>query len=853
MVVPLRAPGKRPHRRVSFVMIIARSGIAALHWKFPPEDTLWKSSQNARRESVATRHRLSRKCSLRASRFLKNHIHFIHNLPKKSPPMKMTTPAAYAASLGMCALAVQAAEQPSPPQLPPINIVGQSFAEENTPPAKEKFQLPQTSQSVTAERIQETVNVVDTEDAIKYFPSLFVRKRNYGDTQPVLATRTWGLGSSARSLVYADDLLLTALIANNNTLGAPRWGLVTPEEIERIDFLYGPFAAAYPGNAAGGVLQISTKMPEKFSGTILQTEAFQTFNRYGTKDTFQTDQTNLSLGGKNGAVAWLVTGGFQNSYSQPLSFVTNGSVPSGTTGTFIDKNKLGQVADVVGASGLLHTEMANIKGKVAWDVTDWLKATYQIALWNNDATSEAQTYLKDAAGKPTFGGVGSTSTGGGFANGFYTLNETHLANAFSLKTDTKGAFDWDFSISNYYYLEDIQRNPFGVTATGAAYTTYGKIARLDGTNWTNGDLKGIWRPTGLNGPHEVNFGLHGDRYYLNNPTYKTSVWNGGPDSTSVLYTNSKGITKTGALWLQDAWRFAPHFKLTTGGRLETWEASNGFNLITRTYGTSGAIGAQSALNQPNLDATRFSPKISMNWTPSAAWELTGSFGQAYRFPTVGELYQITTGVTPFNPNPNLKPENILSSELALQRKFEDGFIRVSLFNENVRQALISQTIASGTFVDNVDKIRNTGIELAAQKDNVTFKGLSLFGSVTYVDSHIEKDSSWTGAVSVVDKHVPYVPDWRATLGATMHIADKWAFTSAMRYSGRQYSTLDNSDNTKNVFGAFDRFLVFDAKIQYKVCKNATLNVGIDNVADTKYTLYHPFPGRTFTSGIKVDF
>jgi iron complex outermembrane receptor protein len=220
---------------------------------------------------------------------------------------------------------------------------------------------------------------------------------------------------------------------------------------------------------------------------------------------------------------------------------------------------------------------------------------------------------------------------------------------------------------------------------------------------------------------------------------------------------------------------------------------------------------------------------------------------------VGELYQTTTGVNPFNPNPNLKPENVLSSELAIQHKFTDGLVRISLFNETVRQALISQTIASGSFVDNVDEVRNTGVEFAAQKDNTGFKGLSLFGSVTYVDSRIEKDSGWKGTTSVLHKHAPYVPDWRATVGATIHLADKWAITGAMRYSGKQYSTLDNTDNTPRVFGAFDRFLVVDTRVQYKVCKNATLNIGIDNLTDTKYTLYHPFPGRTFTTGIKLDF
>ena len=58
------------------------------------------------------------------------------------------------------------------------------------------------SPSITAKKIEETVNLKDPEDAIKYFPSLFVRKRNDGDNQAVLATRTWGLNCSARTLIY---------------------------------------------------------------------------------------------------------------------------------------------------------------------------------------------------------------------------------------------------------------------------------------------------------------------------------------------------------------------------------------------------------------------------------------------------------------------------------------------------------------------------------------------------------------------------------------------------------------------------------------------------------------------------
>src|SRR4051812_43370322 len=106
-------------------------------------------------------------------------------------------------------------------------------------PTMQMLTLPATA-SVTAARIRQTVNVLDAEDAVKYLPSVFLRKRNNGDTQATLATRVWGVSSSARSLVYADGVPLTALIANNNTIGGPRWGLVSPEEVQRIDMMLGP-------------------------------------------------------------------------------------------------------------------------------------------------------------------------------------------------------------------------------------------------------------------------------------------------------------------------------------------------------------------------------------------------------------------------------------------------------------------------------------------------------------------------------------------------------------------------------------------------------------------------------------
>jgi len=470
--------------------------------------------------------------------------------------------------------------------LPGVSVTGANDAIES--PA-----FPGTTATIDASDIDATVNAVDVEDAVKYLPSLFVRKRNYGDTQPVLATRTTGLGASARSLVYADDILLSALIANNNTIGAPRWGLVAPEEIQRVDFLYGPFSAAWPGNSVGGVLLITTRMPDKLEWTLKQTEALQTFGYYDTYGSYLTSNSAGTIGDKVGRLSFFLAVNREESFSQPLAFVTNGGAfAAGTSGTIPALTKTGTAGNVVGAGGLLHSIMDNYKLKLAVDLNDWLKASYTIGYWDNTTFSTVQSYLTTGNGTPTFGGVS------GFANNTYNLGEQHLMHALSLKTDTGGNWDWELIATRYDYLQSLQRSPAGVT-TGTNYTTNGLIARMDGTGWMTQDVKAIWRPTGLEGPHELSAGFHHDQYKLENPTWNAPSWLTSPDNgNNTVSTYGRGKTETWALWLQEAWSFAPGWKLTIGGRGETG-VMEGHEL--RVQITGGAVEAFELMGRMGVD------------------------------------------------------------------------------------------------------------------------------------------------------------------------------------------------------------------------------------------------------------
>lgn len=727
----------------------------------------------------------------------------------------------------------------APSQTTAKTLQGVNVSARSAPKAQTDF--PATKVTVTAAQIQQTVNAVDVEDAAKYLPSVFIRKRNYGDTQPVLATRDWGVNSSARTLVYIDDIPISALIANNNTIGAPRWGMASPDIIDHIDMLYGPFSAEYPGNAMGGVMRIDTKLPDQPEVTIKQTEALQDFDLYGTHKHLWTSQTTFTAGEHSGDWGFFFSANASNSFSQPLTFVTSAGVPAGTSGTIPARNKTGQTANVLGAGGLLHSRTLDLNGRLSYDITPWLQASYMVGYWHDMGQSQAQTYLDNPAGAPTYGKTA------GFASSIYGLSADHLMQAAALKTDTRGDFDGELVVTHYSFLKDSQWSPAGVTAdTGV--TTNGRLASYAGTNWSTADLRGIWRPDGYDGTQEVSVGAHADQYTLKNPTTNLTDWL-DPASTTTLYSAGNGKTSTNAVWAQDAWRFAPDWLFTVGGRYEWWQASDGFNFSGKT-----------AVYQPSEKSDAFSPKATLRWDVAPGWRVTGSLARSVRFPTVGELYQlVSTGTTYTSPNPNLKPERAYDGELAVEHATDGGLVRLSLFQENTRDALIQQTAFLAqypvpvNYVVNVGEVRNRGVELVMQRDNVLLQGLELSGSVTFVDSTILSDDSFasTAGTTADGKHVPYVPRWRATAMATYRPNQAWSFTLAGRYSGRQYSTLDNTDDTPHVFGAFDSFTVFDARIQYQFNSRLTAGFGVDNLTNEKYFLYHPFPQRTFVADLKI--
>ena len=194
------------------------------------------------------------------------------------------------ALLPAVALAATAQDQ-APERAKSLGIVTVTGGQPSSLPT----QIPTTIEGVTREQIATTINASDSEDALKYLPSLMVRKRYIGDyNHAILSSRASGTGNSARSGVYAGGILLSNYLGNGigGLTFAPRWSLVTPEEIERVDVMYGPFSAAYPGNSVGAVVDYVTRMPTRFEAHAKVGYVSQPFGLYGTHATYRSWQAS---------------------------------------------------------------------------------------------------------------------------------------------------------------------------------------------------------------------------------------------------------------------------------------------------------------------------------------------------------------------------------------------------------------------------------------------------------------------------------------------------------------------------------------------------------------------------------
>jgi len=780
----------------------------------------------------------------------------------------LTSPAMGQAADGSTAVP-DAARVPSAPtadegagRLPSVVVIS------TTQPTSLPTQIPTTMEGIDRLQIEQTINATDSEDALKYFPSLLVRKRYVGDyNHAILSSRASGTGNSARSMVYGDGILLSNYLGNGigGLSYVPRWGLVTPEEIDRVDVMYGPFSAAYPGNSMGAVVDYVTRMPTAFEGHVAIGYFVQPFDLYSTQATYRGWQMSASLGSRQGEWSWWIDVNRTDSQGQPLTFATRllsagASSAAGTpvTGAVLALNNANQPWYVLGTGTQYHTLQDHAKLKLAYDFSPTLRVTYTLGLWQNDASGNSQSYLLNASGQTVYSGpvninglafTGTQAlTGGDFP--LTQANSLHAIHGLTLRSNTQGLWDWEAAASLYTYNTDtLRQNAASNTLPGAAGGGSGTIANGAGSGWNTLALRGTWRPEGIRGEHIVDVGVQQYAYQLRYLTSQTSgSWIDGSAGTTV--SNVQGDTVLRALWAQDTWAFAPAWKTVLGARLENWQASNG----------STSFSAISSLNYPTRNEQFVSPKAAISNQITEDTLIKGSVGRAVRFPTPAELYGATSTTNSLYLNdPNLAPEKAWTSELTLEKLIGTGTVRLTWFAEQVTDALYLQTVYDPAANKNISRVQNVGrivtngLELVYGGTDVGIRGLDLNGSVTWADSVIRENTGFvTTPGDTVGKRQPNIPRWRASVLGNYHFTESFSTSLGVRYSGQQYRTLNNIDVNGYTYQGVSPFVTADVRALWRINKTFTASIGIDNLNNYHYWNFHPYPQRTYMATLRAD-
>lgn len=273
-----------------------------------------------------------------------------------------------------------------------------------------------------------------------------------------------------------------------------------------------------------------------------------------------------------------------------------------------------------------------------------------------------------------------------------------------------------------------------------------------------------------------------------------------------------------------------------GGRVDYWLGNDYYNI------NANGIGLPTRGNRKFA----FSPKLSINYNLSNIILLKTSIGQAFRVPTLNQMFSEYTynDGTKILGNPNLKPENATSFDIGIEQKIINNPIKIFYFYTHLSNAIYRDNATSS--YQNAGSARLQGIEIA-YKENL-FYDFSFHITYTWTDSKMLKNSANPNSIG---KKLPGIPEHKAYINLYyeynhLYSQDSKIYASlGYEFASKAYNNADNLDTIKNVYGAKDSYSLFDFRIGMKFNKEFSVNFDITNLFNQKYYSYYKAAGRAF--------
>ncbi|KAF1008227.1 MAG: Vitamin B12 transporter BtuB [Luteibacter sp.] len=713
--------------------------------------------------------------------------------------------------------------------------------------AREKpLDEPQPVGASVGRKVLDHSMTVTTEHAMRYLPNIQLRQRYIGDIGGTVAVRGTSGFQSARILVTVDGMPISNLLGSGYGY-APLWGLVFPDEIDRVDVMYGPYSARFSGNTLGAGIFIRTRMPDKLEGGVDVSYGNQHFDTLQTHDSLNTRHAQAWIGDRIGRVAWSLGVDHLDSDGQPayIAFLPATAVRSmaGTpvSGALDGVDASGKRRYLVGTSGPSSALSNLIKGKARVDLSDSTSLTLQAAYRDLHFQSLApESYLRTRGGVPLL--TGPVNIDGSAYNLSNTLGfrqqDVRLRDAIAgamLSSQLADDLQGQFSASGYRVIhgETRQAYPGG---NGA------QVTPTDRQGWFNAAARFALTPDGL--PwlgKELGFGVDYARYWMRTSTYGSPDWRGG--ARGALAERSAGKTDQLGMYVDDRWSLGSQWTVMAGLRHDRWRAFEGARQT-----------AVASIDYPRRHTNGWSPNLGVRFEPGDDWSIELRGAQAWRFPTVTELFQSSlTGGVLVQSDPNLRPEHATTFNLGASKVFgvAGGTLRLTadVFQERVRNTLFSQAtaFAESSYYQNIGLVRTRGVDLLGTARDLFDGLLDVDASVARQKGIIRQNDILPATVG---NEMPRVPHWRWSVLATIHPTARLDASLGVRHEGLQYNDIGNTDGRRGGVGYVDAYTFVETQVAYRLTPSVQLSLGIDNLFDSIRYAYHPYPGRTTLFSVK---
>ena len=627
-----------------------------------------------------------------------------------------------------------AAQQPSEEDELALAYGDKSFVSIATGSQQAISRAPSTATVITAGDI-EAMGATDLDQALASVPGLHVSVSPIA-YNPIYSFRGIHTGYNPQVLMLVNGLPITAIFGGHRSFA---WGGMPLENVARIEVIRGPGSALYGADAYSGVINIITKTASDINGT-----------EYGVRlGSFKTRDAFVQYGGKLGPVqaALYLRAGHTDGHKR----IILKDAQSGLDELFGTHASL--------APGPVNLVRDSVDARADFAYGDW---RLRLALQQRDIgigaglaesldargrSPETRLYSDLTYQKVNWAPHWDVSA----VLGFYQMKERPGDPAYTLFP--AGAFGGAFPngvIGNPGHFERHSN-----LALSAFYTGFDKHRVRVGTGYRVEDLYAT--------PEYKNFSLVvvpglGPTFV---PLPALVESSGNP---ALTYAQPHKRTLTYA-FVQDEWSLAQDWTLTAGLRQDSY---NDFGATTN-------------------------PRLALVWDAAYNVVVKAMHGRAFRAPSFVEQRTLNNPVN--TGNPDIQPEKMSMSELALAWQFASGLqSSLNLYRYRMSDVIVltpNPDPSTGKTFRNAGDQTGNGIELEAAWD----VNRSLRLSASYALQHSTDEATGKAVGLAPQRRIFARADWRLgpswQFGSTVnHVADRKRAALDLRAPIANYTTVD---------------------------------------------------------------